>query len=313
VRLLAAAASTLALASPSLPGADSVRVCAAAGPYWPTMTLALQDSSAWVACKEQSRVVRVSTSNGKTLGSLRLRGQAVAVVSGLGAVWALDSGGTLYRISPKTGKVAKRISLPTRAAYNLWIGGGSVWAADDQGAQVVRVSPKTNRVVARASVGDGPADIAFAGDAAWVIDHRDRTLFRIDLRTSKPRPVAVIPGDAPERMVYAGGALWITGRGTDLLKVDPATGSVAATIDIGASGIDVVVNGDDLWVPSRSDAVDRSGFPTMETLKHVSVAGGEVRVVSTPTSRVDVHGLVAVKGSVWLADNTNGFLYRVPG
>jgi hypothetical protein len=53
----------------------------------------------------------------------------------------------------------KRISLPVRAAYNVWICGGSVWVADDQGAQVVRVSPRTNRLFAKASVGDGPADM----------------------------------------------------------------------------------------------------------------------------------------------------------
>ena len=33
---------------------------------------------------------------------------------------------------------------------------------------------------------------------------------------------SVIPGDAPERMVMLAGSLWITGRGTDLLQVDPA-------------------------------------------------------------------------------------------
>jgi hypothetical protein len=27
--------------------------------------------------------------------------------------------------------------------------------------------------------------------------------------------------------------------------------------------------------------------------------------------RVDVHGLAAGDGSIWLADNTNGFLYRL--
>jgi hypothetical protein len=29
-------------------------------------------------------------------------------------------------------------------------------------------------------------------------------------------------GDAPQRMAWAAGSLWITGRGTDLLQVDPA-------------------------------------------------------------------------------------------
>ena len=176
---------------------------------------------------------------------------------------------------------------------------------------MIRVSPKTNRVVARPPVGDGPADMAFNGTSAWVINHRDRVLSRIDLRTSKSRRVAVIPGDAPERMLWSHGALWITGRGTDLLKVNPADGSVESTIDIGASGIDLAAIGDDLWVPTRSAEVDASGFPTMDALKKVSAASGTASVVVVADGRVDVHGLVAVNGVVWLADNTNGFLYRI--
>src|SRR3954452_16632791 len=88
-------------ASP-LPVAQAVKVCAAAGPYWPTMTLALDGSYAWVACKEQSRVVRVRTSTGKAVRSVRLGAPAIAVTSGLGAVWAVDSSSTLYRIGAKS-------------------------------------------------------------------------------------------------------------------------------------------------------------------------------------------------------------------
>ena len=98
--------------------------------------------------------------------------------------------------------------------------------------------------------------------------------------------------------------------GTDLLKVNPANGSVDSTIDIGASGIDLAAIGDDLWVPTRSAEVDASGFPTMDALRKVSAASGAVSVVVAADGRVDVHGLVAVNGVVWLADNTNGFLYR---
>jgi virginiamycin B lyase len=223
-----------------------VKICAAAGDYWPTMTLAAQGTSAWVACKEQSRVVRVDTRTGKTTKVVPLRAPAIAVTSGLRSIWSLDSGGTLYRLDPATGRIAKRISLPVYAAYNIWIGGGSVWVADDQGAQVVRVSPRTNKVVATPPVGDGPASMAFNGSTAWVMNHRDRVLTRIDLRTNHARKLTRLPGGAPERMVWALGSLWITGRGTDLLKVNPSSGSVERTIEIGASGIDIVADGDDL-------------------------------------------------------------------
>jgi streptogramin lyase len=275
------------------------------------MTLAVSGPYAWVACKRQSRIVRVVTGTGKS-SRIQLNGEPIAVVAGLGSVWALDSGGTLYRFDPATGKLRSRLYLSTRAAYNLWIGGGSVWAADDQGAEVVRVSPKTGRVVARPRVGDGPADMAFAGTTAWVINHRDRVLTGIDLHTNRSRRIAVLPGDAPERMVWADGSLWVTGRGTDLLEIDSASGAVQRTIEIGASGIDVIARGDDVWVATRSQASDLSGFPTMDALKRVSTVTGAVEVVAQSEGRVDVHGLVLAGGRVWLADNSSGRLYDFP-
>ena len=297
--------------SAGLPGARAIKVCAAGGPYWPTMTLAFRGAFAWVACKEQSRVIRVNTKTGRTTKSVRLRGPVIAVRSGFRSIWALDSGGTLYRLNPRTARVAKRISLRVAAAYNIWIGGGSVWVADDQGASVVRLSPRTNRVVARISVGNGPASLAFDGGTAWVINHRDTTVDRIDLATNRSSLLATIGHDAPERMVWARGSLWITGRGTDLLKVSPADGSIEKTIEIGASGIDLAADGDDVWIPTRSDAVDQSGFPTMEAFKRVSITSGAVSTVAEPTRRLDVHGLAVAGGAVWLADNRRGYLYSI--
>jgi glutamine cyclotransferase len=313
--LLAVAASCASAGSGALPGARSIKVCAAAGPFWPTMTLALQGRNAWVACKTQSRVVRVNTRTGKTTKSLRLRGPAIAVATGLGSVWALDSGGTLYRIDPRKAKVVKRVNLGVAAAYNIWIGGGSVWVAADQGASVVRVSPASNRVVARIEAGDGPASMAFDGSTAWVINHRDTTIDRVDLVTNESSLLTTLGGvddRAPERMTFSQGSLWVTGRGTDLLRVDPATGAVRQTIEIGASGIDLVAAGDDLWVPTRNAEVDQRGFPTMDSLKRVSTANGSVTTVSRPTSRLDVNGIVADGAAVWIADNRSGRLYRIP-
>lgn len=313
--LLALAVSCASASGGALPGARSIKVCAAAGPFWPTMTLALRDTTAWVACKTQSRVVRVNTRTGKTTKSVRLRGPAIAVASGFGSIWALDSAGTLYRVKPANGRVAKRIALNVAAAYNIWIGGGSVWVAADQGANVVRVSPQSNRVVARIGAGDGPASMAFDAATAWIVNHRDTTIDRIDLATNRSGPLTTLGGvndRAPERMTFSQGSLWVTGRGTDLLKVNPATGAVERTIEIGASGIDLVALGDDLWVPTRSDAVDPTGFPTMDALKRVSTSTGAVTTVSRPTARLDVHGLAAAGGAVWIADNRKGRLYRVP-
>src|SRR5262249_30731372 len=70
--------------------------------------------------------------------------------------------------------------------------------------------------------------------------------------------------------------------------------------------------GDDLWVRTRSLEVDSTGFPTMDTLARVSTSTGSVATVTRPTGRLDVHGIAAARGAVWIADNTGGYLYRVP-
>ena len=278
------------------------------------MTLALSGPNAWVACKEQRRVVRIALARGRATASVRLGSGVTAVAVGFGSVWALGTNATLYRVNPRTARVTKRIQLSASAPHNIWLGGGSVWVADDQAAQVLRISPKSNKTVARIGVGNGPADMVFAGGRAWVMDHRDRTLFRIDLATNRATRLATIGHEddaAPERFALLAGSLWVTGRGVPLVEVDPDTGATKRSIDIGGTGIDIVAAGGALWVPVRTLAVDRTGFPTMTALRRVTPAGA-LTTAATATGRVDVHGLAAAGGRLWIADNTDGFLYRIP-
>lgn len=308
--LVLATVAAAGAAAGRIPQAKTFRTCAAAGPYWPTMSLAVDGTSAWVGCKEQRRLVRVDLMSGRATATIRLDGAALAVTADTGVLWALDDSQTLYRIDPARGRITRRIALGSAAAYNVWIGAGSVWVADDQGAQVIRVSPVRNAVTARVPVGDGPADIAFAAGRALVIDHRDRTLFAVDLKTNRSRKLATLGGDAPERLAVLAGSLWVTGRGTQLFQVDPATGRTRRTIDISGTGIDIVSAAGALWIPVRTATVDTTGFPTMTALRRVSVAG-RVTTAATASGRVDVHGLAAAARAVWIADTTGGALYRI--
>jgi hypothetical protein len=276
------------------------------------MTLALQGRTAWVACKEQARLVRLSLLSGRKTSTVALGGPVIAVAVGLGSVWALDTGSTLYRVDAKSARVTKRIHVGANAPYNIWIGGGAVWVADDQGAAVLRVSPAANKVVARISLGDGPADMVFRGSQAWVVTHRDNTIFRIDTTTNAATRLGKVEGNdaAAERLALLGDGLWITGRGMSLVKMDPSTGAILRTLDIGGTGIDVIAAAGALWIPVRTAAVDRTGFPTMTAVRRVA-ADGSVRTVATARGRVDVHGVAAGPGSVWIADNTSGQLYRL--
>jgi hypothetical protein len=276
------------------------------------MTLAVQGRSAWVACKQQARLVRLSLPAGRQTATVALDGEVIAVASGLGSVWALDSGATLYRVSPFRARVTKRIQLGATAAYNIWIGAGAVWVADDQGGSILRVSPANSKVVARIAVGDGPADMVFRGSQAWAISHRDNTVWRIDTARNAASRLGVVEASnaAGERLALLGDALWITGRGVGLVEMDPASGEARRTVDIGGTGIDVVSAAGALFVPVRTLAVDRTGFPTMTAVRRVA-PDGAVKTVATARGRVDVHGLTTGRGAVWIADNTGGRVYRL--
>ena len=119
-------------------------------------------------------------------------------------------------------------------------------------------------------------------------------------------------GDAAaERLALLGGSLWITGRGLALLEVDPETGATRRSIDIGGTGIDVVAAAGSLWIPVRTAEVDRTGFPDDDRASPGHDRGNG-HDGSDRAGRVDVHGLAAGKRRVWLADNTQGVLYRIP-
>jgi streptogramin lyase len=308
---LAVLALVVAAPAPTLPGAKTIRSCAGAGPYWPTQTLALTRGFAWVACKEQQRVLRVPLQPGRSR-SVPAGGQPIAVLSAFGAVWSLDSAGTISRIDPRTARITGRLRTGVSAPYNLWAGAGSLWSVDDSAGEVLRIDPVAHKVAHRIAVGDGAADLVFRGERVWVINHRDRGLVLIDAGTNKPRRLTTVSGPVPERMAWAAGSLWVTGRGTDLLRLDPETGAVKATIEIGVGGIDVVAADGALWVPVRNAVADPRGFPTMTWLRRVDPVTGKVTTPLRTSRHIDVHGLVAYGRGVLFADNTGGFLYAVP-
>src|SRR5262245_51588499 len=82
-RATATVAPSQAAVEGSLPGARADRTCAAAGDFWPTMTIAVDGRTAWIACKEDNAVESLDGTK------VELDGQAIAVLHAFDAIWAL--------------------------------------------------------------------------------------------------------------------------------------------------------------------------------------------------------------------------------
>ena len=172
------------------------------------------------------------------------------MAAGGGAVWTVGRGTTLTRVDTATGGTAQT-TLPGESAY-AWFAAGSVWVADDSRSKLLRIDPATRQTRADIATGSGTSSLVTDGTRAWITNHREATLDRIDLATNAVTHLGTLPGDAPERMTLAAGSLWVTGRGTDLLRVNPETGAVQATVEIGTGGIDVAAAGGRIWVATQA-------------------------------------------------------------
>jgi hypothetical protein len=103
------------------------------------MTLALDGSTAWVACKEDSKVVSLDG------GEVELGGQAIAVLSAFDAIWALDDRGTLYRIEDS--RIAQEIATEASAPYTC----GPARARSGRSTTAAANSSASTRAPARSS------------------------------------------------------------------------------------------------------------------------------------------------------------------
>src|SRR4051794_20722086 len=242
--LAAALASSLAAVAAALPGGATSKTCAGTGIPYPQAALASTTQSVWVACRDAGALERLSARTGRTTAKVRLaRFRPWALATGYGSLWAIDrERSTLLRLDPATGRVRGRIAVPGLPVY-VWAGAGSIWLGLEEGSNVVRIDPVTARARLVES-GDGASGFATDGTSVWIVSHRDNSLTRVDVKSGISTKIASgispVETTAAERVVFAGDSLWITGRGLDLLRIDPANGRVTATTDIGPAGIEVV-------------------------------------------------------------------------
>lgn len=295
----------------SLPGAQAFRLCGGTGVPYPQYALSRDPAtgSVWASCRSQGLLQRLNPESGETRAILRLTSTPQAIAAGLGAVWSAERSPVVNRLDLRTGQATTAV---TGGGFSyVWTAAGSVWAADDEANALLRYDPSVRRVVASIPTGHGTSALVEEAGRIWILNHRDGTLQRVDPATNTAVTLARLPGAAPERMVFAAGSLWVTGRGTDLLRVDPETGAVQATVEIGAGGIDLRAAVGQIWVAAPTDEEDRRGNPFLDRLLRVDPFTNAIAETVRPTGRIVVNGTASTGSAFWIADTAGGRLYRV--
>ncbi|MGI9031754.1 MAG: Vgb family protein [Ilumatobacteraceae bacterium] len=130
--------------------------------------------------------------------------------------------------------------------------------------------------------------IAVTDDAVWVSGWDESTVSRIDARTNEVTTVDV--GFAGTRVAADEDGVWVGVDGGRLLRLDPDSGEVIATIEMGADTGSWPVTGDgSVWVRDAND-VSRVDPQTNEVTATVDLTTG---------IGDDVGGMVVTGGLVW--------------
>jgi YVTN family beta-propeller protein len=85
----------------------------------------------------------------------------------------------------------------------------------------------------------------------WVANSGDDTVTRIGITSGGQRTIDV--GDGPSAVAYGSGSVWIANHdGRSVMRIDPTTGDVTATIPVGNAPAGLAVAGDLVWVSMQA-------------------------------------------------------------
>jgi YVTN family beta-propeller protein len=224
------------------------------------------------------------------------------LAAGAGSVWVTNSSdGTVSRIDPATNEVIATIEVSSAGSHTaeaIVASDTAVWVTAGP-TQLVQIDPSTNEVVATVPV-DPPVDAPVISDGVlWTWSEDSNLLRRFDPATTSFNASTSIV--RPLRTIVTEGAVWVlhdAGRGTDseILKVDPTTGDVVATVSLdGYYALSMLVAGESIWIPTTDGALLQVD---VETSQVVSVYPYPEAVGRVPLATTG-------EGRVWVCNCTN--------
>jgi hypothetical protein len=261
-------------------------------------------------------VVQIDAESNRVLARIPVAGTGdhSRIAIGEGAVWVTapelrDDGwrGNLVRIDPATSETTATFAIGGPIS-GVGTGGGSVWVTipGSGPGELLRIDPSTGRVLGRVRVVESPFSPVYAEGFVWVPG--PYLVTKVD-----PANMTIVDEFAVGNIQASGeGSLWGIG-GDAVVRVDPGTGEVQATIPV-PRAVAVSVERSTVWVliePRSSDPELFEPIPGTAGVAKIDPDGGEV---IGPPVRLDARQPIALAGGVrdvWVADYDSGTLTRI--
>jgi virginiamycin B lyase len=177
------------------------------------------------------------------------------------AVWVANGPlNSIHRLDIGTNQIAATVVVGKRPCSGLTAGFGSIWVPSCGDKTLARVDMKTNTVVATLPVAPAESEggIAASDNAVWLVTDwsgkdTQGKLSRIDPATNSVVAQIDVPGGSAA-VVYGDGAVWVTTPAKNLLtRVDATTNKVTDSIQTGPGPRFETFGGGAVWTLNQGD------------------------------------------------------------
>jgi YVTN family beta-propeller protein len=233
-----------------------------------------------------------------------------AIVAGAGAIWVPDSpGGEILRIDPATNAVVARIEAHAVEAVML---DGSLWAINESApdASLIRIDPAANTVVATFPVPGlalgSTRGLAAGAGSLWISDNRGQRVVRVDPQTGAV--IATITVGHPTQIVATAEAVWAVDLAArTVIRIDPTTNTRVATIVVEEGPNSIALGAGSVWVTNQdSGSVSRIDPTTNRVVATIYL--GPFHLGGAEESPF---GIAIDEHGVWVTDWDHPRLYRI--
>lgn len=276
------------------------------------------DGSIWVRNNADGSVSRIDPATNTVVATIRVGDGEGDIAFGDGSIWVASSEpATVSRIDATSNTVIATIPTGGQGTWGLASTPGAIWAANHRHSTtekptVVRIDTATNRVVWTGGVGvasfdgtGGPFLMTAAFGSVWTQVSNNSEIDRIDPRDNSITRIPSYRCDGVPAAV--GDAVWFSDACSHvLLKVDPATNTIASRVPFPSSGAGVgPIATDDsfIWAtmaPKLLVKLDPASGETVGTWRHPAKG-----LFDSPAP------LTYGDGSIWVSDNPGRRVLRL--
>jgi virginiamycin B lyase len=210
-----------------------------------------------IAATESANLPPRSITELTPIATLTLGKTADWVAIGSDAVWVGSTGPfAVHRIDPKSNRVVADVALPGAPCAGLAMGFGSLWIPLCTATpSLAKVDLASNRLSATFDIGAAGAEAGVTVDeqGVWLVTDKNGSLVRIDPRTGAVRATVPIAAGSYNPH-YSAGTVWVSqAEGSRLTGVDTSSLQVRAIVTIGANPRFLTSGGGAIWTLNQGD------------------------------------------------------------